>query len=45
MNIQNPSIFSRTGLEHAVAGVLFSATLALVAGGALVMTLRAAFAA
>jgi hypothetical protein len=45
MNTPNLSIFSRTGLEHAFAGLLFSATGALVAGGALVMTLHAAFAA
>ena len=45
MNTPEFSILSRTGLEHAFAGLLFSATVALVAGGALVMSLRAAFAA
>ena len=45
MNTPDFSILSRTGLEQAFAGLLFSATAALVAGGALVMTLRAAFAA
>jgi hypothetical protein len=45
MNTPDFSLFSRTGLEHAFAGLLFSATVALVACGALEMSLRAAFAA
>ena len=39
------AIFSRAGLEHAFAGLLFTAALALVAGGALTMALHAALAA
>jgi hypothetical protein len=45
MRPQDFSMFSRAGLEHAFAGVLFTAALALVAGGALAMALRAALAA
>ena len=45
MNIQPLLFLSRTGLERAFAGLLFSATVALVAGGAVAMALRAVFAA
>jgi hypothetical protein len=44
MNTQPLTFLSRASLERAFAGVLFSATAALVAGGALMMALRAAFA-
>ena len=44
MSTQNLSILSRTGLERVFAGLLFTATAALVAGGALTMALRTAFA-
>jgi len=33
-------LFSRAGLEYAVAGLLFGATVGLLAGGALAMALR-----
>jgi len=42
MNTQPLAILSRASLERAFAGVLFSATVALVAGGAVAMALRAA---
>lgn len=45
MNTQSFSYLSRAGLELAVAGLLFSATVALIAAGALGMALRAAVAA
>jgi hypothetical protein len=45
MNTQYIPFLSRAGLERAVAGVLFSATVALIAGGAGAMALRAVFAA
>jgi hypothetical protein len=37
-------LFSRAGLEYAIGGLLFGATAGLVTGGALIMTLRLAFA-
>ena len=43
MNTQPLAFFSRAGLEQAVAGLLFSATVALVAGGVVAMALRAVF--
>jgi hypothetical protein len=45
MNTQPFALLSRAGLEQAVAGLLFSATVALVAGGVVAMALRAVFAA
>jgi hypothetical protein len=44
MTTQYVSLFSRAGLEYAIAGVLFGATAGLVSGGALIMTLRVVFA-
>ena len=38
------SYFSRAGFERAFAGLLFSATVALMAAGSLAMTLSSAFA-
>ena len=44
MNTSQPLVLlSRAGLEQAFAGLLFSATVALVAGGLVAMTLRAVF--
>jgi len=43
MNTQPFAFLSRAGLERAFAGLLFSATVALVAGGVVAMTLRAVF--
>ena len=45
MSTQDFSFLSRAGLEQAFAGLLFSATVALIAGGAVAMALRAALAA
>ena len=44
MTIKYVPLLSRAGLEYTVAGLLFGATVGLVAGGALIMTLRVAFA-
>ena len=41
MRPQDLSMFSRARLEHAFGGVLFTAALVLVGGGALTMALRA----
>lgn len=41
MSTQNISILSRASLEKAFAGLLFGATTALVASGALAMSLQA----
>ena len=43
MNTQSFSYLSRTGLERAFAGLLFSATVALMAAGSVAMTLRSSF--
>jgi hypothetical protein len=43
MNTRPLAFFSRAGLEQAFAGLLFSATVALVASGVVAMALRAVF--
>jgi hypothetical protein len=43
MSTQSFPLLSRTGLELAFAGLLFSATVALIAAGAAAMTVSSAF--
>ena len=43
MTTQDVSMLSRANLERAFAGLLFGATAALVASGAIAMALHAAF--